>query len=82
MESFSFKVFDQIPEDLIEQVDKLLEADESNNRIRKTDSLSEYSKERYFTPQDRFKYILALNKDEVIGIILLFKREIEFEGKR
>ncbi len=82
VENFNFEIFDQVPEELVEQVDKLLEADESNNRVRSTDSLSEYSKERYFTPQDRFKYVVALNKDEVVGIILLFKKEIDFKSKK
>lgn len=78
----SFKVFDRISENLIEQVDKLLEADGSNNRIKDTSSLSDYSKEHYCSADDQFKYIVVLNKDEVVGIILFFKREVNFKGQK
>lgn len=79
---FDFKVFDEIPEKLVEQVDRLLEADESNNRIKDTSTLSEYSKEHYCSAKDRFKYIVVLNSDQVVGIILFFKREIDFKGRK
>src|SRR5688572_11836160 len=82
MDQFEFKVFDKVPEELVQQVDKLLEEDGSNNRIQNTQSLKEYSKERYCSEGDRFKYIIVLDKDKVIGIIIILKREISFKGEK
>jgi predicted acetyltransferase len=82
MDEFKFKVFDEVPPELVEQVDKLLEEDGSNNRIQNTQSLKEYSKERYCSEGDRFKYIIVLDQNKVIGIILVLKREINFKGQK
>jgi ribosomal protein S18 acetylase RimI-like enzyme len=75
------KVFDIIPVNLVVQVDLLLEENGSNNRIRNEESLSVWSKERFVNNKDRFKYILALADNKVVGIIILWKRTVQYKGK-
>lgn len=78
---FDIKVFDCVPERLVEQVDGLLEHIGSNNRARNYQSLSDYSKEHFTNKSDRLKYVLAFDKQIAVGIIILFKRKIMFHGK-
>jgi ribosomal protein S18 acetylase RimI-like enzyme len=75
------KVFDVIPDNLVNQVDQLLEENESNNRIENEESLDEWSKERFDNKKDRFKYIVAITNQRVVGIIILWKRTIQYHGK-
>lgn len=79
---FDIHIFDSIPDHLVQDVDQLLEANESNNRIRDERHLSDYSKERFDNKKDRMKYIVTLDHQKVVGIIILLKREITFHGKR
>ncbi|HUQ84860.1 MAG TPA: GNAT family N-acetyltransferase [Candidatus Limnocylindrales bacterium] len=80
--NFELKVFDSIPEKFVDQVDKLLENNESNNRINDQNTLSEYSKENFNNQKDRINYIAAFTVKEVIGIVIVFKRKIEFKDKK
>ncbi|HSW48459.1 MAG TPA: GNAT family N-acetyltransferase [Candidatus Saccharimonadales bacterium] len=76
------KILQTIPDSLVSQVDQLLKDNESNNRIQDETTLSGYSKERFDNKNDRWKYIVAINGEEVIGIIIIFKREIENNNKK
>jgi len=80
-EAVEIKVFDMVPDILIAQVDQLLEKNGSNNRIKNEVSLSAWSKERFINKNDRFKYIVALIYNKVVGIIILWKRTIQYYGK-
>ncbi|HSW88200.1 MAG TPA: GNAT family N-acetyltransferase [Candidatus Saccharimonadales bacterium] len=80
--NLDIRVFDSVPKKFAEQVDLLLEDIGSNNRIVDESTLSDYSKEMFANKKDRFKYIVAFNGEEVIGIVIVFKREIEFHGKK
>jgi ribosomal protein S18 acetylase RimI-like enzyme len=75
------KVFDIIPDEFVDQVDQLLEGNGSNNRIKNETSLSADSKERFVNKTDIFKYIVALIDNKVVGIIILWKRTIQYHGK-
>ncbi len=88
VKKFDIKVFDLVPDYLIDQVDDLLEDNESNNRINDNRLLSNYSKERYSSKKDRIKYIVTLDKQsfpsdkqKVVGIVIVFKREIRFKDR-
>ena len=78
---FDINAFNSVPDQFVEQVDGLLEHIGSNNRVRNYQSLSDYSKEHFTNKSDRLKYVLAFDKQIVVGIIILFKRKIMFRGK-
>lgn len=78
---FDIKVFDSIPDQFVGQVDQLLENNGSNNRIQNDHSLSDYSKEHFSNKTDRLKYVVAFDRQTVIGIIILFKRKITYDGE-
>ena len=80
-EQIDITVFDIIPDNLVSQVDQLLEENGSNNRIKNEESLSAYSKERFDNRKDRFKYIVAITNQLVVGIIILWKRTTQYHGK-
>jgi ribosomal protein S18 acetylase RimI-like enzyme len=80
-EQIDIRVFDVISDDLISQVDQLLEQNGSNNRIKNEETLSAWSKERFDNRKDRFKYIVAITNQLVVGIIILWKRTIQYHGK-
>jgi ribosomal protein S18 acetylase RimI-like enzyme len=80
-EQVGIKVFDVIPDNLVTQVDQLLEENESNNRVMNEESLSAWSKERFDNRKDRFKYIVAITNQMVVGIIILWKRTVQYHGK-
>jgi len=75
------KVFDGIPDNLVNQVDRRLEENGSNNRIKTETSSNEWSKERFVNKKDRFKYIIALSRNKVIGIIIVWKRSVQYRSK-
>jgi ribosomal protein S18 acetylase RimI-like enzyme len=76
------QVVDVIPDNLVSQVDQLLEENGSNNRIGNEESLNAWSKERFNNRKDRFKYVVATIDDQIIGIIILWKRTTQFNGKQ
>ena len=80
--NFRIKVFDEIPENIVGQVDRLLESNGSNNRISEDAPRANESRERFINKKDRIKYILTFDKDQVVGIIIIFKREIKFKGEK
>lgn len=80
-ENLSIKVFEVIPDSLIYQVDRLLAENESNNRILNEELLSMWSKERFINQKDRYKYIVAMINQTVVGIIIVFKRTLPYKGK-
>lgn len=82
LQSIDIKVFDSVPDQYVTQIDSLLEEVQSNHRISDSKSLSENSQEMYDSKKDVFKYIIALDRDIVVGLIILFKREITFKGKK
>jgi ribosomal protein S18 acetylase RimI-like enzyme len=80
-EQIDIQVYDIIPDSLVDQVDLLLEENGSNNRIKNEASLSAWSIERFDNKKDRFKYIVAVTSQQVVGIIILWKRRIQYHGK-
>lgn len=75
------KVLDEVPENLIAQVDRLLEENDSNNRIKNEESLGAWSKERFPNQKDRYKYVVAIIDQEVVGTTIIFKRTLQYKGK-
>ncbi len=82
LDDYNFKVFQSIPGEYVDQVDKLLKEIDSNHRIKNDASLSEESKEMYDSNKDAFKYILTLDKEKVVGLVILYKREIIFKDRK
>jgi ribosomal protein S18 acetylase RimI-like enzyme len=58
-----------------------LEENGSNNRIKDETASNEWSKERFVNKNDRFKYIVAIIDNKVVGIIILWKRAIQYHEK-
>lgn len=81
LEQVDIKVFNVVPENLATQADQLLRENGSNNRIKDETSPSEWSRERFVNKKDRFKYIIALINAKVVGIIILWKRTIQYHEK-
>lgn len=81
LSEFKVSVTQELSTDFQNHVDQLLADNSSNNRFSDQVTLSEESRERYDNKQSRIKYIEAQDGEKFIGVVIVFKRKIIFQGK-
>ncbi len=82
MENIEIKFLRIIPERLFQKIDQLLLETESGNRIGDNSSLPKDRQDRLYNKHDRVGYVIAFDERIVVGIIIVFKREIQLHGEK